>query len=98
MVKVSLLKNHFKNRILHKTDSLKTRHINSKAKPKKEKTPKVHRKQEVITKRNLDGCQNHFVTYQLTMDLFTLLYSSVVFQWIESDRVTLYFNSAPNSC
>jgi hypothetical protein len=92
MVKIHTgkLKNHFKNLIFKSKPvegNLPQPQTNSKKKTKKQKEPKHFNKLAVVTKRNLDGCKNHFVTYQLKSDLFTLLYSSVVFQWIESERV-----------
>lgn len=86
---VNKLKNHFKNLAFKLNDKTK-KVINLKK--KKQKKPIKSDKPVFQTLRNLDGCKNNFVTYQIQSDLFTLLYSSLVFQWIESERVTFFLN------
>lgn len=37
----------------------------------------------------LESIKDHYFTFQLYNDLFTLLYSTLVFKWIQTDRVLL---------
>jgi protein subunit release factor A len=34
-----------------------------------------------------ESVKDHFFTFQLKIDLFTVLYSTLVFKWIQTDRV-----------
>jgi hypothetical protein len=86
---VNKLKNHFKN--LAFKQNVQTKQVVD-SKKKKEKKPVKNDKPIYTTQRNLEGCKNNFVTYQMQADLFTLLYSSIVFQWIESERVSCLLN------
>ena len=80
-IRVNILKNHFKNLVFKKNNL-----ANRLDKQKKLAKP-VKFKEAVLPKKNLEGCKNNCITYQIRSDLFTLLYSSIVFQWIESERV-----------
>jgi hypothetical protein len=35
--------------------------------------------------------QEHYFTFQQHIDLFTLIYSTLVFKWIQTDRVHIYY-------
>jgi hypothetical protein len=86
---VNKLKNHFKNMAFKQNVTTKQVIVSKK---KKQKKPVINNKPQFSTQRNLEGCKNNFVTYQIQTDLFTLLYSSIVFQWIESERVSSLIN------
>jgi hypothetical protein len=36
-----------------------------------------------------ESVKDHFFTFNLKIDLFTILYSTIVFKWIQTDRVNL---------
>lgn len=75
----------FRLRRLNSIRQNKSAHISiSQSKSQKEK--------EVI--RLLEPIKDHFFTFQLTTDLFTLLYSSLVFKWINNDRLLLIVNNS----
>jgi hypothetical protein len=89
MVKLNFstkLKNRIKQRILNKIlKSFKT-----------EGNPFTNKKFEVESKLSLieestqekqESLKDHFFTFQLYNDLFTLLYSTLVFKWVQTDRV-----------
>jgi hypothetical protein len=71
--KVSLLKNKLKHKIIHKSKNKK----NKNKEPKEQKEPVL--RQEPISE--------HFFTFQLPSDVYTLLYTSIVFKWIQTERV-----------
>lgn len=37
-----------------------------------------------------ESVKDHFFTFNLKIDLFTILYSTIVFKWIQTDRVLLH--------
>ncbi len=86
---VNKLKNHFKNLAFKRNSQTKVVVVSKKKKVKK---PVKNERPQYTTQRNLEGCKNNFVTYQMQTDLFTLLYSSIIFQWIESERVSSLLN------
>ena len=88
-VRVNTLKNHFKNLAFkHNQSTL----IQTLCKSKKQTNPikqNFKKTDESVNKKpSAEGVKINTITYQSKSDLFTLLYSSIVFQWIESDRVT----------
>ncbi len=69
----------------------KNTHNNTKKNKKigNKKDPKTG---EVIEKKVApvplkESVKEHFFTFQLKIDLFTVLYSTLVFKWIQTDRV-----------
>ena len=90
------IKDHFKN-LIFKTQSKQV--IVTKTKKAKKEKNKSRNKPifgSTVSVRNTEGCKSNFITFQISNDLFTLLYSSIVFQWIESDRVIILNNLVNN--
>jgi hypothetical protein len=60
-------------------NKLKNKIIRKTKKTQKEpKTEPVHRQEPI---------SDHYFTFQLTNDLYTLLYASIIFKWIQTERV-----------
>ena len=70
--KVPLLKNKIKNKIINKR------------KKKKEKKAEKPKEEPVLRQEPIS---EHFFTFQLKPDTYTLLYASIIFKWIQTERV-----------
>lgn len=55
------------------------------SKNKKQKNEKLEDEVVYLTESNKD----HFFTFQLKIDLFTLIYTTLVFKWVQTDRVMI---------
>ena len=65
--------------------------------PFSHKTKNNNNKNESKSEKKLKSPnKNHFFTFQTIPDLFTLLYSSIIFKWINSDRL-LIITSLPKT-
>jgi hypothetical protein len=104
MVKNTLLRlrNKIKQRILNKIlknnnntkKKLVKKQKKEELKAKVEPTPsmEVENTHQIFSSTNderQESIKEHFFTFQLYNDLFTLLYSTLVFKWIQTDRVII---------
>lgn len=78
-------------RLVHLKDKKDTRKENRESKNNKHNSTS-NKKKAVV--RLLESIKDHFITFQLAPDLFTLLYSSLVFKWINNDRLLLIVNNS----
>jgi hypothetical protein len=62
------------------------RHNEIKANKKTSNDVKVEKK---FSKSLEQPIQDHFVTFQLKIELFTLLFTTIQFKWIQTDRVRI---------
>lgn len=99
-----LMKNKIKERILSKLKGKKDHSTNgnqqtkikettnNSQEDKKERRTRVYenKKQSADSEKILEeSVKDHYFTFQLTPDLFTLLYSTLVFKWIQTDKVLI---------
>ena len=93
-------RNKIKHRIINKL--LKKKSINHNRKDKNETKQEVKATKDSLTSlknenpqqissngelEQQESIKEHYFTFQLYNDLFTLLYSTLVFKWIQTDRV-----------
>jgi len=78
--RISLLKNKIKRNIIENLLSNKMQSL-----PEGTKINKL--KQKVIIKK--EYISEHYFTFQLDTDLFTLLYATLIFKWIKTERVLI---------
>ena len=57
----------------------------------KELTPQIKevKSNQASNKATVEPVEEHFFTFLLKPDIFTLLYSTLVFKWIQTDRVNI---------
>ncbi len=83
------LRNKIKSRIINKllrSINKEQKLSNSKPIPETKEKPIQNNSKLQIDQESI---KEHFFTFQLNMDLFTLLYSTVIFKWIQTDRVKI---------
>ena len=82
------LKKKLKQRILSKIFSSKVKPISEVKNTKKsEKIKPIAIVNEIQEINSQESIKDHFFTFQLHNDLFTLLYATLIFKWIQTDRV-----------
>jgi len=79
------IKNKLKNTLVSKIKN------KFKFKLQKDKSQKelIITKKEKARKIILESVKDHFFTFRLTTDLFTLLYTTLVFKWIQTEKVVI---------
>jgi hypothetical protein len=87
--RVNLIKTRLRSKVLQKVIN-KVKTHNKKANNKKDKSSKP--KQEVYKG---DCIKEHYYTFQLKEELFTLLYTSLIFKWFQTDRVIYALTLGP---
>ena len=45
----------------------------------------------MIPQVSLESIKDHFYTFNLKTELFTILYTTLIFKWIQTDRVIFHF-------
>lgn len=96
--KILRIKDRLKRNVVQKLkDSIKTLNNNAKNNANNydlsnDEKEKGLENQEINYRNKNESIKDHYFTYNQKIELFTILYTSIIFKWIQMERVNKLYN------